>query len=371
MADHPSPADQSQAIIDPIADLSQKLFQLIQNSQNGNQKSANQFNLDSAQPPSDIKLNDSNYVVWAKMMEMFITGRGKSNHLTGTPSPPTETDPAIYLWQTNDSIVRGWLIQTHKTSKGLWDALKIRFNTGSNKLIIYELQSKAYKLTQQGSNLEDLYNDLQAIWAKIDERQPTRIEGDNNITIRNREIQEERLYLFLAGVQSDLDLVCREILNEEPLPTLDNAYSRLRGEKLRRAIHLPLPSPATAGSDLVGAGLLAKNRSDTDKSSLRDDKSGLKCTHCGGSRHTRDGCFKIIGYPEWWEENNIRKKKGKGQGAGNMATDIHTGTVLGRGTEKDGLYYVEEVSSTGSAHLAQGSSTRQLWLWHRRYGHPS
>ncbi|OAY30466.2 hypothetical protein MANES_14G029767v8 [Manihot esculenta] len=310
MADHPSPADQSQAIIDPIADLSQKLFQLIQNSQNGNQKSANQFNLDSAQPPSDIKLNDSNYVVWAKMMEMFITGRGKSNHLTGTPSPPTETDPAIYLWQTNDNIVRGWLIQTveqklrpnllqHKTSKGLWDALKIIFNTGSNKLIIYELQSKAYKLTQQGSNLEDLYNDLQAIWAEIDERQPTRIEGDNNIIIRNREIQEERLYLFLAGVQSDLDPVRREILNEEPLPTLDNAYSRLRGEKLRRAIHLPLPSPATAG---------------------------LKCTHCSGSQHTRDGCFKIIGYPEWWEENNIRKNKGKGQGAGNTATVTTSGT---------------------------------------------
>ncbi|KAG8634487.1 hypothetical protein MANES_17G044450v8 [Manihot esculenta] len=337
MADLSNPADQSQAIIDPIADLSQKLFQLIQNSQNGNQKSTNQFTLDSAQPPSDIKLNDSNYVVWAKMMEMFITGRGKSNHLTGTPSPPTETDPAIYLWQTNDNIVRGWLIQTveqklrpnllqHKTSKGLWDALKIRFNT-------------AYKLTQQGSNLEDLYNDLQAIWAEIDERQSTKIEGDNNIIIENREIQEEHLYLFLAGVQSDLDPVRREILNEEPLSTLDNAYSLLRGEKLRRAIHLPLPSPATAGSDLVGAGLLAKNWSDTDKSSLRDDKSSLKCTHCGGPRHTRDGCFKIIGYPEWWEENKIHKKKGKGQGTGNTAAqqpDRTNGGKLGQRTELRG-----------------------------------
>ncbi|KAG8634305.1 hypothetical protein MANES_17G034799v8 [Manihot esculenta] len=319
-----------------------------QNSQNENQKSANQFTLDSAQLLSDIKLNDSNYVVWAKMMEMFITGRGKSNHLTGTPSPPTETDPAIYLWQTNDIIVRGWLIQTveqklrpnllqHKTSKGLWDALNIRFNTGSN--------------------LEDLYNDLQAIWAEIDERQPTKIEGDNNIIIRNWEIQEEHLYLFLVGVQSDLDPVHREILNEEPLPTLDNAYSRLRGEKLCRAIHLPLPSPATAGSDLVGAGLLAKNRSDTDKSSLRDDKSGLKCTHCGESRHTRDGCFKIIGYSEWWKENKIRKKKGKGQGAGNTAAVTTSGTqkatcdnnLIGQMEENSG-----NGQSTGVAAALQG-----------------
>ncbi|KAG8654095.1 hypothetical protein MANES_05G099550v8 [Manihot esculenta] len=201
---------------------------------------------------------------------------GKSNHLTGIPPPPAETDLAIYLWQTNDSIVRGWLIQT-------------------------------------------------AIWAEIDERQSTKIERDNNILIRNQEIQDERLYLFLAGVQSDLDPVRREILNEEPLPTLDNAYSQLRGEKLRGAIHLPLPSPAILGSDLVGAGLLTKNRSDTDKSSLRDDKSGIKCTYCSGSRHTRDGCFKIIGYPEWWEENKTRKKKGRGQGVGNMAAVAASG----------------------------------------------
>ncbi|KAG8650848.1 hypothetical protein MANES_07G073922v8 [Manihot esculenta] len=257
--------------------------------QNGNQKSANQFSLDLAQPPSDIKLNDSNYVVWAKMMEIIVRG---------------------WLIQTVEQKLRPNLLQ-HKISKGLWDALKIRFNAGSNKLIIYELQSKAYKLTQQGSTLEDLYNDLQAIWAEIDERQPTKIEGDNNILVRNQEIQEERLYLFLARVQSDLDPIRREILNEEPLPTLDNAYSRLRGEKLHRAIHLPPPPPAIVGSNLVGAGLLAKNRLDTDKSSLWDDKSSLKCTHCGGSRHTRDGCFKIIGYPEWWEENKIHKKKGR------------------------------------------------------------
>jgi hypothetical protein len=32
------------------------------------------------------------------------------------------------------------------------------------------------------------------------------------------------------------------------------------------------------------------------------DKAKLKCTHCGGSRHVKEGCFKFIGYPNWWKD---------------------------------------------------------------------
>ena len=33
----------------------------------------------------------------------------------------------------------------------------------------------------------------------------------------------------------------------------------------------------------------------------------MKCSHFGGSRHTKDGCFKIIGYPDWWDDLQKRK----------------------------------------------------------------
>ena len=29
---------------------------------------------------------------------------------------------------------------------------------------------------------------------------------------------------------------------------------------------------------------------------------GLKCSHCGGSKHTKDTCFKLHGYLDWWAE---------------------------------------------------------------------
>ncbi|XP_071719418.1 uncharacterized protein [Rutidosis leptorrhynchoides] len=51
--------------------------------------------------------------------------------------------------------------------------------------------------------------------------------------------------------------------------------------------------------------------------------------------------------------------------------DIRTGEIIGRGTERDGLYYVDEVTKDGRIMLAHGTPDREAWLWHRRLGHPS
>ncbi|RYR09906.1 hypothetical protein Ahy_B05g078340 [Arachis hypogaea] len=54
-----------------------------------------------------------------------------------------------------------------------------------------------------------------------------------------------------------------------------------------------------------------------------------------------------------------------------LMEDILTKEIIGCGTKRGGLYYVNEVVHKGHAMLAHGTITRQLWLWHRRLGHPS
>ncbi|KAI3686464.1 hypothetical protein L1987_80142 [Smallanthus sonchifolius] len=51
--------------------------------------------------------------------------------------------------------------------------------------------------------------------------------------------------------------------------------------------------------------------------------------------------------------------------------DIKTGVIIGRGTERQGLYYVDEVTQQDTVMLAHGTTNREAWLWHRRLGHPS
>ncbi|GKD99578.1 putative ribonuclease H-like domain-containing protein [Tanacetum coccineum] len=54
-----------------------------------------------------------------------------------------------------------------------------------------------------------------------------------------------------------------------------------------------------------------------------------------------------------------------------LLQDIITGRIIGCGTEREGLYYVDEVTTSGTVMLAHGTSEREAWLWHRRLGHPS
>nr|GEZ57651.1 putative reverse transcriptase, RNA-dependent DNA polymerase [Tanacetum cinerariifolium] len=55
----------------------------------------------------------------------------------------------------------------------------------------------------------------------------------------------------------------------------------------------------------------------------------------------------------------------------NCLYDIRTRRIIGRGTEREGLYYVNEVTTSGTMMIAHGTSEREAWLWHRRLGHPS
>ncbi|CAL9018441.1 unnamed protein product, partial [Prunus brigantina] len=56
-----------------------------------------------------------------------------------------------------------------------------------------------------------------------------------------------------------------------------------------------------------------------------------------------------------------------------LLQDIHTKEILGRGTKKGGLYYVDDFNPgvANSVTHPFDSKQKQIWLWHRRLGHPS
>ncbi|CAL8151472.1 unnamed protein product [Prunus armeniaca] len=56
-----------------------------------------------------------------------------------------------------------------------------------------------------------------------------------------------------------------------------------------------------------------------------------------------------------------------------LLSDIHTKEILGLGTKRGGLYYVDDFSPgmANSVTHPFDSKQKQIWLWHRRLGHPS
>ena len=148
-----------------------------------------------------------------------------------------------------------------------------------------------------------------------------------------RSIKSElRLVKFLTGLNERYDWVKREILKEDPYPSVDEAYGWVKREAARLKIMSPASeSPTTAvGSDSssgveFGFGAREYRQSQPQhrsqppppsqrpttnrRGNIKPEKSKLGCSHCGMHKHTKETCFQLIGYPDWWEEEKAAKAK--------------------------------------------------------------
>ncbi|GKD99461.1 LTR copia-type gag-polypeptide [Tanacetum coccineum] len=80
-----------------------------------------------------------------------------------------------------------------------------------------------------------------------------------------------------------------------------------------------------------------------ERSRARFVEEGNKhCTECNKDGHIREGCFKLIGYPEWWPGKKGEKNKGK---AAYVKTE--TNPILGL-TYKDYQLFLKHFSGTGN-----------------------
>nr|GEV48710.1 putative Gag-polypeptide of LTR copia-type [Tanacetum cinerariifolium] len=80
-----------------------------------------------------------------------------------------------------------------------------------------------------------------------------------------------------------------------------------QGDKSLEVFWIALQATGLIAGETDGMGLSTKGfrRFDgKEKPATIDDKSHLKCEECGMNRHTKDQCFKIIGYPDWWTDGH-------------------------------------------------------------------
>ncbi|GAA0153448.1 hypothetical protein LIER_11684 [Lithospermum erythrorhizon] len=70
----------------------------------------------------------------------------------------------------------------------------------------------------------------------------------------------------------------------------------------------------------------------------KEDKSHLKCTNCGKVGHVKTGCFRIVRFPEWWEN-----PKGNGQINRSKSVNVNNVSYEEQGEAKTPLDHTEEM----------------------------
>ncbi|KAJ0088268.1 hypothetical protein Patl1_33184 [Pistacia atlantica] len=265
--------------------------------------------------PIGIKLNETNYALWSQVVEMYIFGKDKLGYINGDIPQPSSTDPTFRKWRTDNAIVKGWLI-----------------NSMDPSLIGNFIRFPTTKLA--GGSLEKYYNDLQGLWREIDFWRPNPMDCAIDIQHYNLILQEDRVYVFLDGLDDRLDKIRGDVLELRPFPTVEQAYAHVHCEALHQSVMITGNADGVSSAVLTTKGLRLCSSAHAPtmhngKHKSRASSDGLKCFHCGNSRHTRDTCFKLHGYPDWW--NDLQAKKGrdlgtKDAGSGNSDCACYTST---------------------------------------------
>jgi len=125
-------------------------------------------------------------------------------------------------------------------------------------------------------------------------------------------VQCRRVHIFIVRLDAIFEQFRGEILHEELVLDLEECYTLVEREALRRAT-MKMEPENTESSVMVVSNQSTQNWQHQNKENHAKTTTGVKstykCTHCNQNDYTKDCCFEIIGYPEWWDHNRDSRKK--------------------------------------------------------------
>ena len=104
-----------------------------------------------------------------------------------------------------------------------------------NSSQIFELKTRLWKSKQNDCDVTTYYNELVTLWQKLDQCYDDVWEKSNDYARHKKREENDRVYVFLAGLNRSLDEVRGCILGRRPLPSIREVFLKLdvrnQGEK--------------------------------------------------------------------------------------------------------------------------------------------
>lgn len=202
----------------------------------------------SQSPLTNLMLNGTNYIQWARAVKVGLGGRSKLEHITGLVEKPDGTTTTVINknkdWIAMDLCVMSWIFNTMEpkiygifafsnTAKELWDSLFEMYGNSNNSSRVFEIQQNISSLKQGHDQtfLEHLGTFKQQ-WEELRQYRPVMATVQEYI---KREEQDQIFYL-LAGLSSEFEEVRRDILMRPELPSINTICSIIQSEETRKRV---------------------------------------------------------------------------------------------------------------------------------------
>ncbi|XP_070020273.1 uncharacterized protein [Nicotiana sylvestris] len=184
----------------------------------------------------------------------------------------------------------------------VWIVLKTRFDK-VNATKIYHMNMEISSLIQgvisvYFSNLNDLWDEFESL---IPEPYDCKRSGPFIEFLR-----QQKLMKFFMGLNDTYAPQRSQILMMHPTPSLDQAYSMIIQEECHRKNNVLVTQGGILGSApvVIDHATLASANAINVKPKRN---VGLYCDYYKMKGHTREGCYKLIGYLSGFKFNNRRR----------------------------------------------------------------
>ncbi|XP_060200816.1 uncharacterized protein LOC132629096 [Lycium barbarum] len=196
----------------------------------------------------------------------------------------------------------------------------------SNGAKLFHLQKELSGIVQGNTDVAGYYTKIKRLWDELDS-----LNADNkcncNCTYRGKDkqnkcLQDERLINFLMGLNDTYSSARSNILMLKPLPNLNHAYLLLLQDENQRESYVN--ANGYTGSSYFMAGKQANMNAHTDNQTyvvnqvyagqkyrgtnqggwengsqqrFQVKQNNFYCTYCKKTNHTREGFYRLIGFP--------------------------------------------------------------------------
>ncbi|KAF7833046.1 ankyrin repeat domain-containing protein 2b [Senna tora] len=293
-------------------------------------------------------------------------------YIIGETKPPAIIEAFYAQWDSENSLVVSWLINTMQfhiskqyllldTAEKIWTSAKRSYSSKGNDAQIYEIKTKIHGLKQEELTVNEYYSELSALWKELDYYQDVQVKYSE------------------------------DILGNSPFSSVEDAFSIVLQEESRCGVMLYQAPIEKFG--LTVSLEQAKNSP--------SDKNHLKCDYCGmafkahlptwmidscANRHMTGSSKNLSNYSPCSRGENVRIANGSSSLISRIDSllctpditlssvlhvleflDLHTGKKIGSGRLHDGLYVIDSARDSGQVFFGVNKGVYQeIIQWHRR-----
>ncbi|GAV75402.1 LOW QUALITY PROTEIN: UBN2_3 domain-containing protein, partial [Cephalotus follicularis] len=146
-------------------------------------------------------------------------------------------------WLCEDALVMSWLLNSIEpalspymmmdSAKDVREAIA-QYSQGNNYAQAYESSKQARETKQGELSLATYYSTITHLWQQLDAYHTHRASIPAELVTYQKDTEKERVYDFLAGLNSEYDQIRVQVLGKESFPTLREAYNLVQREETQR-----------------------------------------------------------------------------------------------------------------------------------------